>query len=95
MIYFPCVNKKICLFWACSTDKGENYDLDNLGTGCWYSVVLGNEKYYSRAGYSLARKYGILAPFGVPDEKFMVCKLLESAPSVSGVVQYAKEFGID
>ena len=63
--------------------------------GYWYSVVLGNEKYYSRAGYSLARKYGILAPFGVPDEKFMVCKLLESAPSVSGVVQYAKEFGIN
>ena len=63
--------------------------------GYWYSVVLGNEKYYSRAGYSLAKKNGILAPFGVPDENFMVCKLLESAPSVSGVVQYAKEFGID
>ena len=63
--------------------------------GYWYSVVLGNEKYYSRAGYSLARKYGILAPFGVPDENFMVCKLLERASSVSGVVQYAKEFGID
>ena len=63
--------------------------------GYWYSVVLGNEKYYSRAGYSLARKYGILAPFGVPDENFMVCKLLESTPSVSGVVQYAKEFGIN
>ena len=64
-----------------------------LGYG--YSVVLGSEKYYPRTGYLPAKNYGISAPFEVPDENFMVCKLSENAPAVSGVVQYAKEFGID
>ena len=57
-----------------------------LGYG--YSVVLGSEKYYPRIGYLPAKNYGI------PSENFMACKLSENAPAVSGVVQYAKEFGI-
>lgn len=64
-----------------------------LGYG--YSVVLGSEGYYSRTGYLPAKNYGIFAPFDVPDENFMACKLLENAPVVYGIVQYAKEFGID
>lgn len=63
-----------------------------LGYG--YSVVLGSEKYYPRTGYLPAKNYGISAPFDVPSENFMACKLSENAPAVSGVVQYAKEFGI-
>ena len=63
-----------------------------LGYG--YSVVLGSEKYYPRIGYLPAKNYGISAPFDVPSENFMACKLSENAPAVSGVVQYAKEFGI-
>ena len=64
-----------------------------LGYG--YSVVLGSEGYYSRTGYLPAKNYGIFAPFDVPDENFMACKLSENAPVVYGIVQYAKEFGID
>ena len=62
--------------------------------GYSYSVVLGSEKYYPRIGYLPAKNYGISAPFDVPSENFMACKLSENAPAVSGVVQYAKEFGI-
>ena len=62
--------------------------------GYEYSVVLGSEKYYPRTGYLPAKNYGIFAPFNVPDENFMACKLSEDAPAISGVVQYAKEFGI-
>lgn len=63
-----------------------------LGYG--YSVVLGSEKYYPKAGYVPAGNYGITAPFDVPDKNFMACRLTEAAPSVSGTVRYAKEFGI-
>ena len=63
--------------------------------GYAYSVVLGSEKYYPKTGYLPAKDYGIFPPFNVPNENFMACKLIENAPAVSGVVQYAKEFGID
>lgn len=63
--------------------------------GYEYSVVLGSEKYYPRTGYLPAKNYGIIPPFDVPEENFMAYKLTENAPDVSGVVQYAKEFGID
>ena len=63
-----------------------------LGYG--YSVVLGNERYYPKFGYLPANTYGILPPFDVPPENFMACKLIDTAPAISGVLQYAKEFGI-
>lgn len=59
-----------------------------------YSVVLGSEKYYPKAGYVPAETFGIKSPFEVPTENFMAFKLRENAPNVCGVVQYAKEFGI-
>ncbi len=62
--------------------------------GYAYSVVLGSEKYYPKAGYLPAKNYGILPPFEAPDKNFMACKLTENAPAVSGVVQYAKEFAL-
>lgn len=64
-----------------------------LGYG--YSVVLGSETYYPRAGYLPADTFGIKAPFDVPRENFMACRLTENAPAVRGTVRYAKEFGIE
>lgn len=63
-----------------------------LGYG--YSVVLGSEEYYPKAGYDSASRFGIKAPFDVPDKNFMACKLNENAAPVSGIMKYADEFGI-
>ena len=63
-----------------------------LGYG--YTIVLGSEMYYSRMGYVPAKSFGIASPFAVADENFMAYKLREDAPAISGVVQYAQEFGI-
>lgn len=60
-----------------------------------YSIVLGSETYYPRAGYVPADSFGIKAPFDVPRENFMACKLIDSAPAIHGTVRYAREFGID
>lgn len=62
--------------------------------GYAYSIVLGSETYYPRMGYVPAKNFGIAPPFAVADENFMACKLRVDAPAISGVVQYAKEFGI-
>ncbi len=64
-----------------------------LGYG--YSVVLGSEKYYPKAGYVPAGKFGIKPPFDVPSENFMAYKIREDAANLSGVIKYAKEFGIE
>ena len=60
-----------------------------------YSIVLGSERYYPRAGYQPAEDFGIFPPFDVPKENFMACRLTENAPAISGVVQYPEEFGIE
>ena len=62
--------------------------------GYHYSVVLGSDKYYTKFGYIPASKYGIKAPFEVPDENFMAIKLNDTDTEVIGIVKYAKEFGI-
>lgn len=64
-----------------------------LGYG--YSVVLGSERFYPRAGYLPADAFGITAPFEVPRENYMACRLDERAAEVRGVVRYAEEFGVD
>lgn len=63
--------------------------------GYSYSVVLGSENYYPKAGYLPADEYGIKAPFDVPRNNFMAYKLRDNAPEISGVMKYAKEFGIE
>ena len=63
--------------------------------GYKYSIVLGSEKYYSKAGYVPAGSFGIEPPFDVPNENFMACEIGEGAPGICGVVKYAKEFGIE
>ncbi len=65
----------------------------NMGYG--YSVVLGSEKYYPKAGYLPADTYGILPPFDVPRENFMACKLNDNMADIHGIMRYAKEFEIE
>lgn len=62
--------------------------------GYHYSVVLGSEKYYTKFGYIPAIKFGIKAPFDVPNENFMAIKLNDTNTEIKGIVKYAKEFGI-
>lgn len=62
--------------------------------GYKYSLVLGSETYYPRTGYIPAERFGIIVPDGIPSENFMVIKLQENAEAISGVVTYAKEFGM-
>lgn len=64
-----------------------------LGYG--YSVVLGSQRYYPKAGYLTADKFGIKPSFDVPNENFMACKIKENAPDIHGIIKYAKEFGIE
>ena len=62
--------------------------------GYHYSIVLGSEKYYSKTGYIPASQYGIKAPFEVANENFMAIKLNDTDIEITGIVEYAKEFGI-
>lgn len=65
----------------------------NLGYG--YCVVLGSETYYTRLDYVPADTLGIFPSFDVPRENFMAYKLIENALQVNGIMEYAKEFGIE
>lgn len=62
--------------------------------GYHYSIVLGSEKYYPKFGYIPASEYGIIAPFEVPNENFMAIKLNDTNEEITGLVKYAKEFGL-
>ena len=62
--------------------------------GYHYSVVLGSENYYPKLGYLPASRYGIKAPFDVPDKNFMAARLNDSKVDIKGTVRYAEEFGI-
>ncbi len=56
------------------------------------SIVLGSETYYPKFGYEPASKYGIYAPFKVPDENLMVKFLAEPSSQICGTIEYPKEF---
>ncbi len=62
--------------------------------GFLYSVVLGDAKYYPKAGYQPASRFGIKAPFEVQDENFMAIRFVEMNESIDGVMEYNKAFGI-
>ena len=64
-----------------------------LGYG--YSIVLGSQNYYPKAGYLPAYRFGIKPPFDVPDENFMACKIKENTSDIHGMIKYAEEFGIN
>ena len=59
-----------------------------------YSLVLGSETYYPRAGYLPAERLGVEVPDGFPPQNFMAIKLLEDAEPLCGAVVYAEEFGL-
>ena len=59
--------------------------------GYGFSVVLGSDEYYPRVGYKTASDFGILAPFDVPKENFMVLFLKEDVLEIKGTVVYVKE----
>ena len=57
-------------------------------------VVVGHPEYYPRFGFVPAARYGIRAPFEVPEEAFMVLVLgrPQRPGGISGVVQYPAAF---
>ena len=64
------------------------------GLGYTHSIVLGSEKYYSKAGYVPAETFGIKAPFGVPSKNFMAYQIAQTDAEIRGIIKYAPEFGI-
>lgn len=66
-----------------------------LGLGFNSVNLVGYPRYYPRFGYVPASRFGITAPFDVPDEVFMAYELTANAlVEVEGVVEYPKEFSI-
>jgi len=64
------------------------------GAGHAIVVVLGHAAYYPRFGFEPASRYGMRAPFDVPDAAFMVCALTPGAlDGVRGIVRYPSIFG--
>lgn len=56
-------------------------------------IVLGHETYYPKFGFRPTSKWGIKAPFEVPEEAFMGLELVEGAlEGVRGTVVYSKAF---
>lgn len=58
------------------------------------SVVLDDPSYYSKFGYEKASAYGIIAPFDVPDEYYMVCNFGNNGDIPQGNVKYSDAFGL-
>ncbi len=64
-----------------------------LGFGSVF--VLGDPEYYTKFGFIEAFKHSVIAPFEIESKYFMVLELqLDALKSVSGVLKYAKEFGV-
>ncbi|WP_329026902.1 GNAT family N-acetyltransferase [Streptomyces sp. NBC_00690] len=57
-------------------------------------LVLGHSDYYPRFGFLPASRWGIRAPFEVPDEAMMALVLDSDLPVPSGVIRYAAPFGV-
>ncbi|NEU31740.1 N-acetyltransferase [bacterium LRH843] len=56
-------------------------------------VVMGHPDYYPKFGFEKASKWGIRAPFEVPEEAFMALELRKNALArVSGIVEYPSIF---
>ncbi|MGW4202512.1 GNAT family N-acetyltransferase [Streptomyces sp. NPDC004726] len=57
-------------------------------------VVLGHAGYYPRFGFTPASRFGIRAPFDVPDEAMMAMALDDTSPVPAGTIQYPAAFGV-
>ena len=56
-------------------------------------VVLGHSEYYPRFGFEAAHKWGIRAPFDVPEDAFLAIELTRNGlRNCRGTVEYPKEF---
>lgn len=55
------------------------------------SVVLGMPEYYSKSGYLPALPFGIVAPFEIPAQYYLVCPFKPELPH--GTVRYSPAFG--
>jgi putative acetyltransferase len=56
-------------------------------------VVLGHPAYYPRFGFEPADRYGVIAPWDVPPEAWMVHPLPAYHPDTRGLVTYPAAFG--
>ncbi len=63
-----------------------------MGHSC--SVVLGNPDYYSKFGYEKASDHGIVPPFDVPDDYYMVRQIDKNCDIPKGYVKYSDAFGL-
>ncbi|MFD8635494.1 GNAT family N-acetyltransferase [Streptomyces sp. NPDC059533] len=57
-------------------------------------LVLGHPEYYPRFGFVPASRFGIRAPFEVPDEAMMALVLDGSVPVPAGTIGYPAPFGV-
>lgn len=57
-------------------------------------LVLGHAEYYPRFGFERASRFGIRAPFDVPDEAMMALALDDARPVPSGTIVYPAAFGV-
>lgn len=57
-------------------------------------LVLGHPAYYARFGFVPASRFGIRAPFEVPDEVMMALVLDDTVPIPAGTIAYPAPFGV-
>lgn len=57
-------------------------------------LVLGHPSYYPRFGFAPASRFGIGAPFEVPDGAMMALVLDDSVPVPAGTISYPAAFGV-
>ncbi|MET9803609.1 bifunctional class I SAM-dependent methyltransferase/N-acetyltransferase [Streptomyces sp. NPDC006368] len=57
-------------------------------------LVLGHPEYYPRFGFVPASRYGIEAPFDVPDEAMMALVTDSSGAVARGMIEYPPAFGV-
>ncbi|MFD7026689.1 GNAT family N-acetyltransferase [Streptomyces sp. NPDC059917] len=57
-------------------------------------LVLGHPAYYPRFGFVPASRFGIRAPFDVPDDAMMALVLDDSVPVPMGTITYPAPFGV-
>ncbi|WP_443067449.1 GNAT family N-acetyltransferase [Streptomyces sp. NBC_01426] len=57
-------------------------------------LVLGHPAYYTRFGFVPASRFGIRAPFEVPDEAMMALVLDDTVPVPAGTIAYPAPFGV-
>lgn len=63
------------------------------GAGHGIVIVVGHAAYYPRFGFTAASRFGLRAPFDVPDEAFMAIELTPGALTrVTGTVRYPAAF---